>query len=78
MSHWFQAKRYGIGWGLPVTWQGWAALVAFVAALLFGIPLIDDARLRILYAAGVTLLFVCVVALKGERPLEWRRGRHRQ
>lgn len=23
---WFPAKRYGWGWGLPVTWQGWVVL----------------------------------------------------
>jgi hypothetical protein len=26
--YWFPAKRYGWGWGLPVTWQGWAVLAA--------------------------------------------------
>jgi hypothetical protein len=21
--YWFRAKRYGMGWGLPLAWQGW-------------------------------------------------------
>jgi hypothetical protein len=32
--YWFPAKRYGWGWGLPVTWQGW--LVAFIALTVAG------------------------------------------
>lgn len=37
-TYWFPAKRYGWGWGFPVTWQGWAVLAAFVA--LFGAGLL--------------------------------------
>ena len=25
-KYWFPAKRYGWGWGLPSTWQGWIVL----------------------------------------------------
>jgi hypothetical protein len=25
--YWFHAKRYGYGWGLPATWEGWVVLV---------------------------------------------------
>ena len=31
MAEWFASKRYGYGSGLPISWQGWAVLVAFVA-----------------------------------------------
>lgn len=24
---WFPAKKFGYGWGVPKTWQGWVALV---------------------------------------------------
>jgi hypothetical protein len=27
--HWFRAKRFGWGWGLPLTWEGWVALALF-------------------------------------------------
>jgi hypothetical protein len=38
---WFEPKRHGIGAGLPIAWQGWAVLGAFLlaigaAALVFG------------------------------------------
>ena len=30
---WFAPKRYGFGAGLPVAWQGWALLAAYVGAV---------------------------------------------
>lgn len=30
---WFKRKRFGLGW-YPVTWQGWAVIVAYVILLL--------------------------------------------
>jgi hypothetical protein len=31
---WFAPKRFGIGAGLPIAWQGWATLGTYLAALL--------------------------------------------
>ena len=28
---WFAPKRYGYGAGLPISWQGWAITLGFVA-----------------------------------------------
>jgi hypothetical protein len=30
---WFAPKRYGIGAGLPIRWQGWAVLIGYIALL---------------------------------------------
>jgi hypothetical protein len=30
---WFKRKRYGWGW-VPVTWQGWTIIIAFIALML--------------------------------------------
>jgi hypothetical protein len=27
---WFPAKKYGYGWGVPLKWQGWAALLGLL------------------------------------------------
>jgi hypothetical protein len=35
-KYWFRAKRYGWGWGLPITWQSWAVLGLWFAALILG------------------------------------------
>ena len=37
---WFAAKRYGLGPGLPISWQGWALTIGFcltVAGLVFAL-----------------------------------------
>lgn len=30
---WFAVKRFGYGVGLPIAWEGWLLVAAFVAAL---------------------------------------------
>jgi hypothetical protein len=32
--YWFPAKRYGWGWGLPSTWEGWVVLAVYLALLV--------------------------------------------
>jgi len=74
--YWFPAKRYGWGWGIPQTWQGWVVVAAFTALLIAGTIVLTPARQYALYLAYVvvlsTLLFV-VCWLNGE-PLRWRWG----
>lgn len=31
--YWFPRKRYGWGWGIPATWQGWAVIAVYLAAI---------------------------------------------
>jgi hypothetical protein len=62
--------------GLPLTWQGWAVLLAFVALLALGGVLFSPAVSPVRYAlyAGVlctALTGVCYA--KGEPP-KWRWG----
>ncbi len=73
---WFPAKRYGWGWGLPATWQGWAATVVYLAMLLIGAFTIDPERQLPLFLGWVTGWSVAMIAvcwIKGERP-RWRWG----
>ena len=51
-NYWFPAKRYGWGWGLPISWQGWIVLIAYFT-------LIDRGNLPISpkQSAGVVLEF---------------------
>jgi hypothetical protein len=75
-KYWFPAKRYGWGWGLPGTWQGWLAVAAFVALLVAGVILFPPRA-----ALGLFLIYVIVLCavltgvcwLKGEPP-RWRWG----
>ncbi len=43
-KYWFSAKRYGWGWGIPSSWQGWLVLAAFVALLVVGSLLVSAQR----------------------------------
>lgn len=74
--HWFPAKRYGWGWGLPVTWQGWAVLVAFFVLLaggaIFLLPSPHPAMF-VAYSAVLSAVLIAVCWVKGEPP-RWRWG----
>jgi hypothetical protein len=76
-SYWFPAKRYGWGWGAPVTWQGWVVVVIWAAALAEGLFLLRHHQnapwLRLAYMLLMCILIGVVCYLKGEPP-KWRWG----
>lgn len=75
-NYWFRAKRYGWGWGLPSSWQGWVVLAAYFALALGGIPLVYDLKGTVVYITYVvilTVVFLAICWLTGE-PLHWRWG----
>jgi hypothetical protein len=75
-EYWFPAKRYGWGWSLPNTWQGWAVLAAFVGLLVVGSVVLPPAKhfgLFLAYVAMLCALLIGVCWLKGE-PAGWRWG----
>jgi hypothetical protein len=75
---WFPVKRYGWGWGLPVRWQGWVVLVAYLALLYGGIRYLGGRQTAvglIAYMLGITVALVAIVVAKGERPVGFRWGK---
>lgn len=73
---WFPAKRYGWGWGPPVKWQGWAAVLVYVGALLaiaFRFPPSQEMPLFFGLTLAATVLLVLLCWWKGETP-RWRWG----
>lgn len=74
-KYWFPAKRYGWGWGLPITWQGWVVFVAWAAlffpAQRYFLPRRPGAFLACTIVMSVLLLAICYI--KGEPP-RWRWG----
>jgi hypothetical protein len=70
-NYWFPAKRYGWGWGFPVTWQGWVVLVAYIALVVGGIPVVKVSKGDIAYLGYVALLTIVLVTIcwmTGEPP----------
>ena len=74
--YWFRAKRYGWGWGLPLTWEGWLVYAAFIALIAVAGWLCPPGT----WAACVAVLvvvFTAVCWLTGE-PSRWRWGGDRR
>jgi len=74
---WFPAKRYGVGWGLPNTWQGWAVLLAYFVLMAAGTSILlkspKGAVWLLPYVFSLTLLLIVICWKKGEK-LQWRWG----
>jgi hypothetical protein len=69
---WFPAMKYGVGWGLPVTWQGWAVLFSYIALLLLGGLFINKSPFLIIpfgiYVFILSGIFLYICWKKGEKP----------
>ena len=72
---WFAPKRFGYGSGLPISWQGWAITVAFMAiavatALFFsGRPIVVFAIL-----IPLTTMLLVITARTTRGGWRWRWG----
>ncbi len=66
--YWFRAKRYGLGWGLPLAWQGWVFLLAWIVTVLVGHRLLVpyDKVLRWTFTGAMLILLLVVCYWKGE------------
>lgn len=74
--YWFPAKRYGWGWGIPRTWQGWVVLAVYAVLLAVGFLMYlpnDEIGYLLAYATLLTALLIAICWLKGEPP-RWRWG----
>ncbi|MCA0199666.1 MAG: hypothetical protein LCH56_02360 [Proteobacteria bacterium] len=76
-QHWYEPKAYGYG-AVPIHWKGVAFAVAFMAALLGGLAVIAltlgaaGALPGLIYAAGLTALFLKVCRRRTNGPWRWR------
>jgi len=72
---WFAPKPYGYGSGLPIAWQGWAALLAYVASILAATLLIRYSWIAWAgIVAAATGAFVIICARKTRGGWRWRSG----
>ncbi|MEM9770510.1 MAG: hypothetical protein AAF889_02710 [Cyanobacteria bacterium P01_D01_bin.73] len=78
-KYWFPAKRHGIGWGPPLTWQGWVVLMlhlAIVTASAVTLPQSGNIALFVAIVFLSTAVLVAVCWWKGEK-INWRWGDRR-
>ena len=76
-NYWFRAKRYGWGWGLPLTWQGWMILIVYTVMIIAGIiifPPEEKLPLFICWVVGFSIMILVICWIKGEPP-SWRWGK---
>ena len=73
---WFAPKRYGYGTGLPISRQGWAALIGYIALVAlagFLIPYSLLAYITIVLAATAAFILLCARKTRGG--WRWRWGK---
>jgi hypothetical protein len=77
-AYWFRAKRYGWGWGLPLTWQGWVVMVVWVGMVIPGSIWLSRTNIPLfaVFMATMVIVLAAICYLKGEPP-RWRWGGER-
>ena len=72
---WFRAKRYGWGWGLPATWQGWVVFITWMAIVISVSGWLAERSLPLffLFIAVMSAVLIAICYVKGEPP-RWRWG----
>ena len=74
LPEWFAPRRYGLGAGLPIAWQGWAVLGAFLLVigatlLIFGPD--DPLALTVVVPAVAALLIITARTTRGGWRWRW-------
>ncbi|MFL6741727.1 MAG: hypothetical protein ACJ8FG_09020 [Sphingomicrobium sp.] len=72
---WFAPKRYGYGASLPISWQGWAVMLVFIAAVgaiafLFG----DRAVVLVALIVPLAVMLILITARTTRGGWRWRWG----
>jgi hypothetical protein len=61
MANWFAPKRYGCGSGMPISWQGWAAMIVYMAVVIGGALLADRSLVAaVSIIVPATILFIVI------------------
>jgi hypothetical protein len=71
---WFAPKRYGYGAGLPIAWQGWAVMAAYLALVIAAVVLLRDYPLAIpgiIVPATALLVLVAARTTRGGWHRRW-------
>ena len=73
--NWFAHKRYGYGASFPITWQGWALTIGFIALLAASSFLIRYSLAAYLSVAAIlTTVFLFIGSRTTRGGWRWRWG----
>jgi hypothetical protein len=74
---WFAPKRFGYGAGLPIAWQGWALLAAYLGAILLAAKLLQPLHpaLMVTVVTVIALAPMPLIARRTRGGWKWRNGR---
>ena len=72
-GYWFVPKAFGFG-ATPVTWQGWAVTLGFLAALVVAARSMPIGVPRVVVFIALIAAFGVVAANKTDGGLRWRWG----
>ncbi len=73
---WFSPKRFGLGAGLPIAWQGWALLGGYIATVTIAALLLIE-RHPLLFVALTIVLTIPLVIISAQHTRggwKWRWG----
>jgi hypothetical protein len=72
---WFAPKRYGMGAGKPISWQGWALTIAFVGAIAASAFLLQRSLIALVSTmATLCAVFTIIAARTTRGGWRWRWG----
>jgi hypothetical protein len=74
VANWFAAKRYGIGTGRPISWQGWALTIGYLAVVGASVLLPKSLLAFFAILIPLTLGFIIVSARTTRGGWRWRWG----
>jgi len=73
---WFAPKRYGLGSGLPISWQGWVVTLAFAAIVGGATFAFRDRPLPlVVVVAPALVVFIIICARTTRGGWRWRWGK---
>jgi len=72
---WFAPKRYGIGAGLPIAWQGWALIGAYAVVIGLALLIFGNRNPMAISLVGPATFGLLVVTVRTTRGgWRWRWG----
>jgi hypothetical protein len=72
---WFAPKRYGMGTGRPISWQGWALTIGFVLLVIgISVRLKDHPPQMIAALIAVVVVYLVISARTTRGGWRWRWG----